>query len=97
MRLTLPVGRLVLKGEIMPGYVIAIAVFGFMLATVGFCMTFRQSAIRRALNRPLKPTQFAEDGSREDAMTYILRIAGVMIMVFGIAIAGMFIFMSQNS
>ena len=84
MRLTLPVGRLVLKGEIMPGYVIAIAVFGFTLATVGFCMTFRQSAIRRALNRPLKPTQFAEDGNREDAMTYILRIAGVMIMVLGL-------------
>ena len=81
----------------MPGYVIAIAVFGFMLATAGFCMTFRQSSIRRVLGRPLKPTQFAEDGNREDAMTYILRIAGVMTMAFGVAIAGMFIFMNQNS
>lgn len=81
----------------MPTYVIAIAVSGFTLAIAGFCMAFRQSAIRRILNRPLKPTQFAEDGNWEDAMTYILRIAGVMVMVFGIAIAGMFIFMSQNS
>lgn len=81
----------------MPNYVIAIAVSGFTLAIAGFCMTFRQSAIRRIFNRPLKPIQFSEDGSQEDAMTYILRIAGVMIMVFGIAIAGMFIFMSQNS
>jgi hypothetical protein len=78
-------------------YVIAIAVFGVTLAILGFCMAFRQSAIRRILGRPLKPAQFADDGSREDAMTYILRIAGIMIMVFGIAIAGMFIFMSQNS
>jgi hypothetical protein len=87
----------VLKGEIMSGYVIAIAVFGLTLAILGFCMAFWQSAIRRVLRRPLKPTQFAEDGNREDAMTYILRIAGVMTMVFGIAIAGMFTFMGQNS
>lgn len=85
-----------LKGEIMSGYVIAIAVFGLTLAFVGFFMAFRQDTIRVVLRRPLRPTQFAEDGGEEDAMTYVLRIAGVMIMVFGIAIAGMFIFMSQN-
>jgi len=78
-------------------YVIAIAVFGFTLAILGFCMTFWESAIRHAFGCHLISAQFDEDGNREDAMTYILRIAGVMIMVFGIAIAGMFIFMSQHS
>ncbi|WP_395336910.1 hypothetical protein WBP06_20960 [Novosphingobium sp. BL-8H] len=72
----------------MTGSVILVDVFGLLLAVIGFTMAFRQHVARRILGRPIRPdTRQAPDN--EDPLTYGLRIAGVMIMVFGIVIAGM--------
>ncbi|WP_150295479.1 hypothetical protein [Sphingobium estronivorans] len=73
----------------MPGYVIAVDVFGLVLAVIGFNMAFRQPFVRRLLGRPGPLSSPLSQGDEEDPLTYVLRIAGVMIMVFGIAIGGM--------
>lgn len=72
----------------MPGYVLIIDVLGVILAVVGFCMTFRQSFVRRFIGRPYMPVSSASQSA--DPLTYILRIAGVMMMVFGVVLGGMF-------
>jgi hypothetical protein len=66
-------------------YILAIALGG-CLAFVGFNMAFRQTAVRRLLGRSARRTAEVE----EDPLTYVLRISGIMIMVFGIIISGMF-------
>ena len=73
----------------MPGYVIVVDVFGIVLVVVGFHMAFRQPFVRQLLGRPVSPPSHLSEGDDEDPLAYILRIAGVMIMVFGIAIGGM--------
>jgi hypothetical protein len=75
----------------MPAYVIIIDIFGIVLAVAGFTMTFRQGFVRRLLKRRQDRANMSDTGEpEEDALTYILRIAGVMVMAFGISIAGMF-------
>jgi len=37
----------------------------------------------------LPPSQLREQDDNEDPLTYILRISGVMLMIFGIVIGGM--------
>ena len=69
----------------MPGYLLAI-LLGLILALVGFGMAFRQVGVRRWLGRPAPPRSRGED---EDPLAYALRIAGVMVMAFGIVIATM--------
>jgi len=69
----------------MPGHVLIVDLFGLALAVTGFCMAFRQSFVRRLIGRPPQPDR---DGS-EDPLTHILRIAGVMVMVFGVVLSGM--------
>lgn len=69
----------------MPGYLIAI-VLALIMAAIGFAMAFRQRAVRQLLGRPAPPRTSGED---EDPLAYALRIAGVMIMAFGIVICGM--------
>jgi hypothetical protein len=71
----------------MPAHVLVVDFFGFILALVGFNMAFRQAAVRRMLGRPA-PHRSKND-TVADPLTYGLRIAGIMIMVFGIVIAGM--------
>lgn len=71
----------------MPAYALIVDVFGLVLAAIGFCMAFRQAFVRRLIGRPPKLASSA-NGS-DDPLTYILRIAGVMMMTFGIAIGGM--------
>lgn len=74
----------------MPGYVLIVDVFGLILAVLGFNMAFRQTAFRRLIGRPkpsMPPSPNTDDS--DDPLTYVLRIAGVMIMVFGIVIGGM--------
>lgn len=72
----------------MPASVVIVDLFGLVLAVTGFIMAFRQNLARRILGRPAQPaSRKGEDD--EDPLTYILRIAGVMVMIFGIAIGGM--------
>lgn len=73
----------------MPGYVLIVDLFGCILAGLGFTMAFRQLTFRRLIGRPQPPPSRAGGDGDEDPLTYILRIAGVMVMVFGIVIAGM--------
>jgi hypothetical protein len=74
----------------MPAYVLIVGLFGLVLAIIGFTMAFRQTAIRRYLGRPVRPPpHLREPNDNEDPFTYILRIAGVMVMIFGIVIGGM--------
>lgn len=74
----------------MPGYVFVVDAFALVLVALGFTMAFRQASFRRAIGRP-KPHSPSRrpDGAEDDPLTYILRIAGVMLMAFGIAIGGM--------
>jgi hypothetical protein len=67
-------------------YILPIAL-GLCLAIAGFTLAFRQAWIRKRLGRPA-PARL--DGEDEDPLAYVLRIAGVMIMAFGIIVAGMF-------
>lgn len=74
----------------MPGYVWIVDAFGLVLAVLGFNMAFRQAAFRRTIGRPKAPLHLVRaERDDEDPLTYILRIAGVMLMVFGVAIGGM--------
>lgn len=70
----------------MPGFVLAVDIFGLALAIVGFLMAFKPSVFRRIARMSPPPS----GGGSTDALTYVLRIAGVMIMMFGIVLAGMF-------
>ena len=60
--------------------------FGLVLVLLGFTMAFRQRFVRRLLG--WSPAPHKSDAA--DPATYGLRIAGVMIMVFGFALAMMF-------
>lgn len=74
----------------MPGYVLIADFFGIALAIIGFNMAFRQTAVRRHLGRPVRPPAHSrEQDDNEDPLTYILRISGIMLMIFGIVIGGM--------
>lgn len=74
----------------MPAYVIVVDICGLALIAAGFIMAFRQGLVRRILYRngaPGRPAAPGEDG--QDPLTYVLRIAGVMVMTFGLTVGGM--------
>lgn len=72
----------------MPGYVFVVDFFGLIMAVAGFSMAFRQTAVRRLIGRPQRPPSRSGGGAgHDDPLTYVLRISGVMIMVFGTAIS----------
>ena len=73
----------------MPGYVIAVDVLGLILVILGFNMAFRQPFVRRLIGRPNRPISKLAGSEHEDPLTYALWIAGVMMMVFDIALGGM--------
>ena len=74
----------------MPGYVFAVDFFAAILAFIGFSMAFRQSTVRRLIGRPPpRASSIVQADDEVDPITYILRIAGIMIMIFGIVIGGM--------
>lgn len=68
----------------MPTYVLIVDLFCVIFAVTGFTMAFRQNVARRMLGRPAPRS--ANIGDDSDPLTYILRISGVMVMVFGLAI-----------
>lgn len=67
-------------------YVLPIAL-GLVLAVAGFMLAFRQAWVRELLRRPAPPRLAGDD---DDPLAYVLRIAGIMIMAFGLVIGGMF-------
>lgn len=69
----------------MSGRVLIVDLFGLVLLVLGFCMAFRQSFVRRILGWSPAP---GKDGPADPA-TYVLRISGIMIMVFGFVLAMM--------
>lgn len=72
-------------------FVTIVIVAGAMLGVIGFAMAFRQTAFRRLIGQPRPPASSRPktDTPDGDPLTYILRISGVMMMVFGLTIAGM--------
>lgn len=60
-----------------------------ILVIAGFNMAFRQPFVRRLIGQPERPSVQSAPADEEDPLTYGLRIAGIMIMVFGIALGGM--------
>jgi uncharacterized protein YjeT (DUF2065 family) len=74
----------------MPANVLFVDVFGLVLAAVGFTMAFRPKVVRSLFHRSGRPDASAHPiGSSDDPLTYVLRIAGIMVMAFGIVFAGM--------
>lgn len=75
----------------MPLFALIVIAVGLVLALIGFTMAFRQTAFRRLIGRPRPPSASARKpgGAEDDPLTYVLRISGVMVMVFGAVIAGM--------
>ena len=73
----------------MSTYVLIVDLIGAVMAVIGFHMAFRQALVRRLvgrlLSRPPQPARPA--GGEDDPLTYALRIPGVMIMIFGLAMA----------
>jgi len=65
--------------------VVIVDLFGLILMVCGFVMAFRQAMVRRMFGRSPTPGRTAP----ADPLTYALRIAGTMIMVFGFALAMM--------
>ncbi|MDE2563966.1 MAG: hypothetical protein KGL48_17140 [Sphingomonadales bacterium] len=64
----------------MSTYIAIVDLFCLVLTVCGFSMAFRQGLVRRMFDWP--PPGNTDSA---DPLTYILRIAGVMIMVFGFA------------
>lgn len=75
----------------MPVFALIVIAVGLILGLVGFTMAFRQATFRHFIGRPKPPSSSLPQPTdrNDDPLTYILRISGVMVMVFGIAIAGM--------
>lgn len=74
----------------MPRHVLLIDLFSLMIAIVGFFMAFHQVAIRRFLGSHPAPGSRPNDESHsQEPLTYALRIAGIMLMGFGVALGGM--------
>ena len=75
----------------MAAYIVIVDFLGLAFAAVGFTMAFRQRFVRRVIGRPLRPSGqgHRQNDAASDPLTYVLRIAGVMIMIFGFVIAGM--------
>ena len=65
---------------------LVVMIVGVMLAILGFCLAFRQDAVRKLWRR--NTISRAEIAPDDDPVRYILRIIGVMVMAFGLAIAG---------
>ena len=69
----------------MSAHVVIVDLLGFILIACGFAMAFRQSFVRRIFGWSPAP----DAAGSADPVTYVLRIAGTMIMVFGFALAMM--------
>lgn len=80
----------------MSGLTMFAILFGLACALAGYMFAFRQAATRRWLER-LGVQLGGVDGEGDDnPLTYIFRIAGMMFLAFGVALAGMFILVSRG-
>ena len=75
----------------MPAYVVIIDILGVLFAIAGFLMAFRPAAVRSTWRKFGASGEAAHQPipAEDDPVVYALRISGIMIMVFAIAIAGM--------
>lgn len=71
----------------MSGHVLIVDLIALIVAAAGFAMAFRQPFVRRLFG--WSPGPSGTDRTEDDAVTYVLRISGTMIMVFGIALGTM--------
>lgn len=71
----------------MSAQVLIVDAFGLVLALSGFAMAFRQAFVRRLFGWSAPRARPIRDEG--DPVTYVLRISGTMIMVFGIALGTM--------
>ncbi|MGE3745055.1 MAG: hypothetical protein AB7G25_04945 [Sphingomonadaceae bacterium] len=73
--------------------IVVIDLFGLVLIVLGYHMAFRQATVQHwwALLHPnQKPPDLALSITDDDPAKYALRISGVMILAFGIAISLLF-------
>ncbi|MBN9504877.1 MAG: hypothetical protein J0I69_02530 [Altererythrobacter sp.] len=68
----------------MPVYVLIVDACGIGMAIVGFLMAFRQRFVRELFG--LGASRPTDSHADPDPLTYVLRIAGMMILVFGLAL-----------
>jgi len=70
---------------------------GILLAIIGFYLAFQQDFVRRLwrCRSPGRANVFVEP--EDDPVRYILRILGVMVMAFGLAIAGFEFVLNSSS
>lgn len=68
----------------MTANVLIVDAFCLVLAVCGSMMAFRQKFVRRLIGRAAPPSQPAPE--EPDPITYMLRISGIMIMAFGVAL-----------
>jgi hypothetical protein len=71
----------------MPAYVLIVDLFAIMFAAIGFTMAFRQGFVRKLFGQNERPAgEHRPADPDQDPLTYVLRIAGMMILVFGLAL-----------
>lgn len=70
--------------------------FGVGCSVAGFLLAFRQAATRRWIERVGIRLDGVDGEGDDNPFTYIFRIAGMMLLAFGIALAGMFILFNQG-
>lgn len=73
----------------MSASVLVVDFFAVILAVAGFTIAFRQGFTRRLMGRPDNSVVARQHQDGDDPLAYIMRIGGVMVMVFGIVIGGM--------
>lgn len=71
----------------MTANVLIVDAFCLVLVICGGTMAFRQNFVRRLLGRAAPSSRAASE--QPDPLTYVLRIAGIMIMAFGVALGMM--------
>jgi hypothetical protein len=74
----------------LPVIVLVIDLIGLVLAVIGFHLAFRQEQVRRwwAMLRGARADLLPL--TDDDPARYALRIAGMMILAFGVVLAGFF-------
>lgn len=76
------------KEYAMPAHIWIIDIAGIVLAALGLTMAFGQTCIRRLFGWG-RAAPAASHKGQDDPLAYILRISGVMLTLFAVALASM--------